>query len=143
MRTKQLSEKPTTYVMILDTGEELMAALQQFAKERRLQGSSFKAIGALSHVELGWFNWETKKYQTAVKLDEQVELLSVIGDIAVKDGEPQVHAHVVVGRADGSAHGGHLLKAMVRPTCELILTENPEHLQKQVDADSGLALIRF
>lgn len=51
--------------------------------------------------------------------------------------------HVVVGRADGSAHGGHLLKAMVRPTCELILTENPEHLQKQVDADSGLALIRF
>ena len=143
MRTKQLSEKPTTYVIILDTGEELMAALQQFAKERRLQGSSFKAIGALSQVELGWFNWEAKKYQTAVKLDEQVELLSVIGDIAVKDGEPQVHAHVVVGRADGSAHGGHLLKATVRPTCELILTENPEHLQKQVDPDSGLALIRF
>jgi hypothetical protein len=97
----------------------------------------------LSQVELGWFNWETKKYQTAVKLDEQVELLSVIGDIAVKDGEPQIHAHMVVGRADGSAHGGHLLKATVRPTCELILTENPEHLQKQFDPESGLALIRF
>ena len=143
MRTKRLAEKPTTYVMILDTGEELMGALKQFAKESGLQGSSFKAIGALSQVELGWFNWETKKYQTAVKLDEQVELLSVIGDIAVKDGEPQIHAHMVVGRADGSAHGGHLLKATVRPTCELIVTENPEHLQKQFDPESGLALIRF
>jgi uncharacterized protein len=143
MRTKRLAEKPATYVMILDTGEELMAALKQFAKEKQLQGSSFKAIGALSQVELGWFNWETKKYQTAVKLDEQVELLSVIGDIAMKDGEPQVHAHMVVGRADGSAHGGHLLKAMVRPTCELILTENPEHLQKRFDPESGRALIRF
>jgi hypothetical protein len=72
-----------------------------------------------------------------------VELLSLIGDVALAEGKPQVHAHLVVGRRDGTAHGGHLLKAVVRPTCELILTENPQHLEKRFDPESGLALIRF
>ena len=84
-----------------------------------------------------------KKYRTAAKLEEQVELLSLIGDVALAEGKPQVHAHLVVGRSDGTAHGGHLLKAVVRPTCELILTENPQHLEKRFDPESGLALIRF
>jgi hypothetical protein len=57
----------------------------------------------------------------------------LIGDIALKDGEPQAHAHVVVGRSGGIAHDGHLLEARVRPTCELILTESPTHLQKKLD----------
>jgi uncharacterized protein len=142
MRSKKVADTPRTYVVILDSGDEILASLKQFARTTELAGSSFKAIGALSHVELGWFNWETKKYQTAVKLDEQVELLSLIGDIALQDGKPQVHAHLVVGRADGSAHGGHLLKAIVRPTCELVITENPQHLQKEIDPESGIALIR-
>jgi predicted DNA-binding protein with PD1-like motif len=143
MRSKQVADVPRTYVAILDTGEEILASLKQLANTAQLAGSSFKAIGALSRVELGWFNWETKKYQTAVKLDEQVELLSLIGDIALKDGEPQVHAHLVVGRSDGTAHGGHLLSATVRPTCELVITENPRHLEKRIDPESGIALIRI
>lgn len=127
----------------MDTGDEIVEALKRFASAEKLAGSSFKAIGALSYVRLGWFNWETKKYELAAEFDEQVELLSLIGDIAMKDGEPQVHAHVVVGRKDGTAHGGHLLKASVRPTCELILTESPVALQKHEDPQSGLALIRL
>jgi uncharacterized protein len=143
MRSKQISDDPKTFALILDTGDEILASLKSFAAAEGLAGSSFKAIGALSRVELGWFNWETKKYQTAVKFEEQVELLSLVGDIALKDSEPQVHAHLVVGRSDGTAHGGHLLSATVRPTCELVLTENPQHLRKQIDPESGIALIRF
>jgi predicted DNA-binding protein with PD1-like motif len=143
MRHKVLEKNPKTYVLIFDTGDELASGLKQFASEQKLSGSSFKAIGALASVKLGWFNWKTKTYETAVQLDKQVELLSLIGDIALKDGKPQVHAHVVVGKSDGTAHGGHLLEAKVRPTCELILTESPVHLQKQIDPESGLALIRF
>jgi predicted DNA-binding protein with PD1-like motif len=54
-----------------------------------------------------------------------------------------VHAHAVIGKKDGTAHGGHLLEAHIRPTCEVILTESPIHLQKQIDPLSGLALIRL
>jgi uncharacterized protein len=93
-------------------------------------------------VRLGWFSWESKRYEPSVTLDEQVELLSLIGDVAQKDGEPVVHAHAVVGKKDGTAHGGHLLKAYIRPTCEVVLTESPVHLQKFVDPASGLVLIK-
>jgi uncharacterized protein len=142
MHYKLLDEHPKTYVLIFETGSELAAGLKRFAEEQKLRGSSFKAIGALSSVKLGWFNWETKNYQTSVALDEQVELLSMIGDIAERDGKPEVHAHVIVAKADGTAHGGHLLEAKVRPTCEVILIESAEHLQKQMDGESGIALIR-
>ncbi|MFC5862119.1 PPC domain-containing DNA-binding protein [Acidicapsa dinghuensis] len=142
MRSRQVAENPKTLVVILDTGDEILAALKSVAGVEHLAASSFKAIGALSAVELGWFNWTTKKYETAVNLQEQVELLSLIGDIALKDGEPQVHAHLVIGRQDGSAHGGHLLSATVRPTCEIVITESPKHLQKEIDPESGIALIR-
>jgi len=143
MKHKLVEEHPRTYVLIFDTGDELASGLKRFATEQKLAGSSFKAIGALSSVKLGWFNWQTKKYDTSVALDEQIELLSLIGDIALKDGEPQVHAHVVVGKSDGTAHGGHLQEAHVRPTCEVVLTESPRHLQKQIDPESGIALIRL
>jgi uncharacterized protein len=142
MRHKLLSHEPRTYALIFDHGDEIAQVLKKFAAENHLAGSSFKAIGALSYVKLGWFNWDTKKYEIAAELNEQVELLSLIGDVALKDGQPQVHGHMVVGRSDGSAHGGHLLEAKVRPTCELILTENPEAMQKEFDPESGIALIR-
>lgn len=143
MRHKLIEQTPKTYVLIFNTGDELAAELKRFATELRLSGSSFKAIGAFSSARLGWFNWKTKKYETSVALNEQVELLSLIGDIALKDGKPQVHAHVVIAKSDGTAHGGHLIEATVRPTCELILTESPVQLQKHVDPESGLALIRL
>ena len=143
MKWKLVAEQPKTYVLIFETGDEIAEGLKRFASEEKMAGSSFKAIGALSSVKLGWFNWETKKYQTSVELKEQVELLSMIGDIALKDGQPQVHAHVVVGKSDGTAHGGHLQSAVVRPTCELVLTESPMHLQKQMDAEAGIAVIKL
>lgn len=142
MRFKLLAESPKTYAVIFSTGEELAAGLNRFAGEQHLAGSSFKAIGAFSQVKLAWFDWTTKEYQPSLVLDEQVELVSLIGDVALKDGKPQVHAHVVVARRDGTAHGGHLLEAMVRPTCEVILTESPRHLHKHLDPQSGLALIQ-
>jgi hypothetical protein len=139
---KLIQKQPRTYALIFENGDEIAGTLKQFAKENGLTGSSFKAIGALSDVKVGWFNWGTKKYETAADIHEQVEVLSLIGDIALHDGGPEVHAHLVVGKRDGTAHGGHLVQAHVRPTLELILTESPEALQKRHDPESGLALIR-
>lgn len=141
MRFKIIEEQPRTYVVVLSTGEELASGLKQFASDQKLGGSSFKAIGAFSSVKLGWFDWETKKYRPSVTLDEQVELVSLIGDIAIAEARAQVHAHVVVAKSDGTAHGGHLMEARVRPTCEVVLTESPKKLHKKLDPESGLALI--
>ncbi len=87
MRWKQIEDEPKVFALIFETGDEIASVLQHFSKHQGLGGSSFKAIGALSHAKLGWFNWKTKKYDPACVLDEQVELLWLIGDIALKDGE--------------------------------------------------------
>jgi predicted DNA-binding protein with PD1-like motif len=144
MKSKLLDEQngARTYVVILETGDEVSNTLKTFAAEQKLHASSLKAIGALSGAKLGWFNWETKKYETAADLHEQLEVLSLIGDIAVYEGNPTVHAHMVVGKRDGTAHGGHLMEAYVRPTLEVILTESPAYLRKVLDPESGIPLIR-
>jgi uncharacterized protein len=142
VKSKLIQEQPRTYALILETGDEIASVLKQFAFDQHLKGSSFKAIGALSDARLGWFNWEAKKYEIAADVKEQVEVLSLIGDIALREGKPEVHAHMVIGKRDGTAHGGHLQEAHVRPTLEVILTESPARLQKQHDPESGLALIR-
>jgi len=130
-----------TYALIFDTGDEAMAGLVEFARQNSLGGARFTAIGAFREVTLGYFDWESKEYKH-IPVGEQVEVLSLIGDVALEDGEPKVHAHVVVGRSDGSTRGGHLIEARVRPTLEVILTESPAHLRKHHDPESGLALIR-
>jgi len=143
MKSRQIDQSPKTFILVFDTGDELSKGLRDFANQEQLSAASFTAVGALSSLRLGWFSWDSKNYEPSVTLDEQVELLSIIGDIALKDGTPVVHAHAVIGKKDGTAHGGHLLEAHVRPTCDVILTESPIHLHKQIDPQSGLALIRL
>jgi len=132
-----------TFAVIFDTGDEVIAGLTRFAKEQKLTGSHFTAIGAFRDVVLAYFDWEKKEYlKNPVR--EQVEVVSLIGDVALDpDGSPKVHAHVVLGRRDGSALGGHLMEAHVRPTLEVTLTETPRHLHRRHDSQSGLALIQL
>jgi len=143
MRYTLVDKEPKTFVLVFETNDELAQVIKKFSSEQKLASASFKAIGALSSVRLGWLNWETKQYEPCVSLDEQVELLSLIGDVASKDGEPQIHAYAVIGKRDGTAHGGHLLQARVRPTCEVVLTESPVHLRKEFDPPAGIALIKL
>ncbi len=127
-------------MLVFETGEEVMDGLSGFARGEGLAAAHFSAIGALSQVTLGYFRWSTRSY-SRIEVGEQVEVLSLIGDVAIDGDTPKVHAHIVVGKADGSAHGGHLLGGRVRPTLEVVLTQPPAHLRRRHDPQSGLALI--
>ncbi len=129
-----------TFALVFETDDAVVPLLEEFVAEHQVGAARFTAIGALSAATLGYFDWDAKAY-TEIPIGEQVEVLSLIGDVALKDGKPAVHAHMVVGRSDGSTRGGHLLHAHVRPTLELILVESPRHLHKRIDPESGLALI--
>jgi predicted DNA-binding protein with PD1-like motif len=143
MKAKLINDdREKTFALIYEVGDEVIAGLTQFAKEHRPRSAHFTAIGAFGDAVLAYFDWQTKKYQD-IPVNEQVEVLTLAGDIAWKEnGEPVVHAHAVVGRSDGSTRGGHLKKAHVRPTLELVLVEYPRHLERRHDPESGLALIR-
>jgi uncharacterized protein len=145
VRSKLLHESDgqKTYALIFETGDEVMSNLKAFAGNNLLRGSHFTGIGAFEDVTLGYFDWEKKDYQK-IPVREQVEVVSLVGDIAQGEGsEPAVHAHVVLGKSDGTALGGHLLEAHVRPTLELMLIESPQHLQRKHDPETGLTLIRL
>jgi predicted DNA-binding protein with PD1-like motif len=141
MKSKLLSDgDEKTFVIVFDAGDEVVAGLLDFAKEHRL-AASLTAIGAFERVTLGFFESERKDYKK-IHINEQVEVMSLIGNIALDEsGRPKVHAHAVVGKADGTAHGGHLLEAHVRPTLEAILVELPRPLRRKMNAEVGLALI--
>src|SRR5437870_3454910 len=109
MKTKLLHDgEQRTFVLIFDTGDEVVELLTKFANENKLRASYFTAIGALSDVTIAFFDLKKKKYESN-KIDEQVECMSLKGNIAVKEnGERLIHAHIIVGKRDGTAHGGHL-----------------------------------
>ena len=141
MKTSLLhADGQKTWALIFDKGDEPIAELQRFARREGLSAAHFTALGAFSAATLGYFDRERRDYRR-IEVAEQVEVLSLLGDVAVGDDGPKVHAHVVLGRADGTAHGGHLLEARVWPTLELVLTESPAHLRRRMDPASGLALI--
>ena len=117
-----------------------MAAIASFAHDRELRATQFSAIGAFSRVTVAYFDWATKRYRN-VEIAEQVEVLSLVGDITLESGKPKVHAHIVVGKQDATAYGGHLVEGLVRPTLEIVLTETPIHVTRRFDPQSGLALI--
>ncbi len=143
MKTKLLQDGPQrTFAVVFDKGDEVVANLLTFARAQRLGGAEFIGLGALSDAVLGYFDWQKKDYRRIV-LDEQVEVLNLTGNIALEDGEPKLHPHIVLGKADGSAHGGHLLEAHVRPTLEVIVTELPAHLERRSDPETGLALLKL
>lgn len=132
-----------TFALVFGQGEDAVAGLQHFAESQELGGSHFTAIGAFQRVVLGYFERNTKKYRR-IPLDEQVEVVSLIGNVALSgNGQPKVHAHVVVGRADGQAYGGHLLEGIVWPTLEVVLGESPLHLRRRLDPETGLALLEL
>ena len=143
MKAKVLhADGERTIALVFDPGDEPMQGLLEFAKHERLTAGHFTAIGAFEEVTLGYFDWSRKDY-TRIEIREQVEVLSLVGDVTVEDGAPKVHAHVVVGKRDGTAHGGHLLEARVRPTLEVILIQPPGHLRRRFDPGSKLALIEI
>jgi len=129
-----------TFVLVCDRGDDPVEALSDAAKRHDLRAASLTGIGAFAVVTLGFFDHARRDYRRRV-IREQVEVVSLIGNIALDRGEPRVHAQVVVARADGGALGGHLLGGSVEPTREVTLVEAPATLQRKTDLSTGLALI--
>jgi predicted DNA-binding protein with PD1-like motif len=141
MRWKLLNaDPPVTYAVALQTDEEVMPALEKFIRDHEIEAASVTAIGAFSQAVLGYFDWNSKEYRKN-PVAEQVEVVSLLGDVAVAESGPVLHVHAVLGKADGSAVGGHLLQARVRPTLEVILTQSPSYMRKRYDPKTGLKLL--
>jgi uncharacterized protein len=142
MKVRLLSESGgvKNYVIVLGKRDEVMSGLTDFARENKITSARFGAIGAFSHATVAWFD-ESRKEFKLIPIQEQVELVSMIGDIALSGSQPVVHTHVALASSDGTLRGGHLIEANVFPTLELFLTAYPGSLHKQFDPATTLKLI--
>lgn len=129
-----------TYVLVGEPGEDAYTILSQFARDEDLTAAQLTGVGAFARATVGWFDRQAKDYRR-IGIDQQCELLSLVGDVARAGDGPQVHVHVVLGLSDGTTRGGHLLAAEIWPTLEVIVRETPAHLQKTSHPELGLALI--
>jgi len=135
-------DRERTFALVFERGDEVLEGLTVFAERHGLCAAHFTGIGALSDVTLAYFDVQARAYRE-LPLAEQVEVLSLVGNVTDAPGGRKVHAHVVVGRADGTTRGGHLLRAEVCPTLEVFVTETDGRLMRAVDEASGLPLVEL
>lgn len=128
------------FLLILDKDEDLQPALLAFVRENRIGAASFYAIGAFRHAAIAYWNAVTQVYEE-IAFDEQVEVVSLIGNLAPSLEGTKMHAHVVLGKRDGSTVAGHFLRAIVFPTLEVFLTERAVRVERKKDPATGLWLL--
>lgn len=129
-----------TYAVVFRDGDEAMEGLAKVAAEQGLSAARLTAIGAFRRATVAFFDLDSREY-LPIEVDEQVEVLSLVGNVTLSGDEHKVHVHAVLGRRDGSTVGGHLLSGEVRPTLEVILVESPAHLRRHHDEKTGLPLL--
>jgi predicted DNA-binding protein with PD1-like motif len=142
MQVQLLSRGDQTqqYAVIFYQGDEAFSGLQEFAEKYHVTSAHFTAIGAVSGATLAWFDPQRKMYKK-IPIQGQHEVIGMSGDIALYQGKPVVHTHMVVGYPDGTTRGGHVLAAYVSPTLEVMLTVDPNAMHKRLDPETNLTLI--
>ena len=133
-------EPTRQYAVIMYQGDEVFSGLLEFAEKYQVTSAHFTAIGAVNGATLGWFDPQRKMYKK-IPINGQHEVIGMSGDIALYQGKPVVHTHMVVGSADGTTRAGHVLAAYVSPTLEVMVTVDPVAMQKRSDPETDLTLI--
>lgn len=142
MQVKVVKDTPEekVYVVVFLKGDEVLSGLTDFAVRYKVGDAHFTGIGAISGATTAWLDVSKKMYRPT-RTDEQVEVLSLIGDVATFQGKPVVHMHAILGRRDGTTVGGHVWELHVNPTLEVFVTANATPLAKRPDEASGIKLI--
>ena len=128
------------FFIVFDKHERVIETLRAFAQREDIRGGRFAAIGALSSATVAYWNPQKRDYEH-IEVSEQVEVLSLLGDVTVAGGETKIHAHIVLGRRDGSTIGGHLIEGTVYPTLEMHFVDYDSTLQRHKDEETKLSLI--
>ncbi len=142
VQVKLISDNGTTktYAIIFAAGDEVLSGLKEFAVKYSVKSAHFTAIGDASSAKYGWYDKSRKMFKV-FQINNFSEVTSLIGDIALNNGNPVVHAHANFGTEDGTVHGGHLLEAFVSPTLEVMMTVEPESLYKKLAPEFGILVI--
>ena len=137
MRYQRLGD---AWILRLETDDEIFTTITRFAGERAIDTATVSGIGAVHHVVLGYFDRVTRDY-VRHSIEDDVEIVSLAGNIALKDGKPFPHLHVIVSGRDFQAKAGHLFEGKVGATCEVVIKPLAGTVRRTKDERTGLFLL--
>jgi len=126
----------------LEAGDELTASLLALLDAERIGYAAITGLGALSSIRLAFWERSSREYETH-HIDEQIELVSLVGNAALRDGKPALHLHATIGRRDLSLAGGHVMEAVANPNVELWLQPEDRAVTREIDPGCGLPLMQL
>ncbi len=125
------------YIIRFEDGEVFPDQLLSFLEAQSIRGGGFTGLGAFQRSLIAFFDTAALEYRD-IELDEQLEVLALVGNIAVYENAPLIHAHAMLGRRDGTTLGGHLRRGTIRPTLEIFLQVVSGPLRRTLDPEYGL-----
>ena len=130
------------YQLRFESGEHIAERLLVWLKAQDIGYASMTGLGAVSGAKISYWNAETREYE-AHELREQMEVVSLIGNVTIREGAPFTHIHVTLGRSDLSIVGGHFNDATVHPNLEIWLVREAESVERNLDDASGIFLMQL
>jgi predicted DNA-binding protein with PD1-like motif len=137
---KLILQDSRRYMLRFDLGEDFLTVFSNFLTAEKITAATFTAIGTAAEVELAYFDLTTKQYNRH-KVNEDLEILSLIGNISVMGGRPAVHTHGSFSKSDFSLVGGHVVNFTVGSTCELHLIVLSGQMERANNPELNLNLL--
>lgn len=131
-----------TLVVRMDRGEEILERLSEIAAKEQIQLASVQALGAISEFTVGVFKTAEKEFFPN-DFRGDYEIVSLNGTINTLDGAFYCHLHLSAGNDKGEVFGGHLKRAVVSATCEMVIRLIDGTVDRYYDEEIGLNLFRF
>jgi predicted DNA-binding protein with PD1-like motif len=125
------------YQMRFESGERVAAPLLAWLKSEQIGYATMTGLGAVREATVSYWNAEAREYEQH-ELQEQMEVVSLVGNVTIKEGEPFTHIHVTLGRRDLSIVGGHFGDAVVHPNLEVWIRREAEAVERTLDQSCGL-----
>lgn len=135
----QYTKSADSYLVRLETDEEIVGALTRFVNDQRVDSALVTGLGSVHHAVLGYYDRAAKEYLRRA-IEPDCEIVSLVGNISVKEGKPYAHVHVTLGTRDFLAVAGHLFEGKVAATCELVVRAFPGMVLRREDPTTGLWL---
>lgn len=137
MKVKKIN---SGYLIKLEKNEKLVQTLIKFCEEHRINSGWISGIGSLAEIELAYYRLDRKEYSHE-KIEEPLEIVSLMGNIAFFENKHAVHAHIVASDAEMKTYAGHLQEAVISATCEIFLIDFDAKIERKHSPEIGLNLL--
>lgn len=135
--------KENILIVRLDPGEDIYQSILKLSEQENIALATVQGIGAVNDITLGLFDPVTKEYTKKDWKNENFEIVSLLGNITTLDNKPYLHLHMSVADKDGHVYGGHLNKAIISATGEIIVTILDGRVDRYFDEKIGLNLFNI